>query len=1063
MLLGNRYQLEEKLGSGAMGKVYRALDRLTGQTIALKQVLLSPDELVFNARLSHSSVDAHVSLANEFQTLASLRHPNIISVQDYGFSSNLQPFFTMSLLENPKTLIQAGYGQPLIVQVHLLIQVLQALAYVHQRSILHRDLKPSNVLVKDGHVYVLDFGLASERDKQTGEVAGTIAYMAPEILSGGTADVVSDLYAVGVMAYEMIAGENPFMTDDITASIVRIIQHHADLEKLDVSLMLSTVIGRLLSKSPDDRYASASETIRAICDAAEIPVPQETEAIRSSFLQSADFVGREAELNLLKDSLKNLLGKQGSSWLIGGESGVGKSRLVNEFAIRAMVKGVMVLRGQAVAEGGVAYQIWREILRRIALFVEFTDDEFGILKIIIPDIELLVNRTALPVPDLPPQDLRARISLLIATAFRRASEQQPILLILEDLQWIQDIQLLQDTLPVFSTMPVMVIGSFRDDEMPNLPAQFAPLQLISLKRLTQEEIARLSVSMLGEAGQQAQVIDLLHRETEGNVFFLIEVVRTLAEDAGRLSEIGKVTLPAQIFAGGIQRVVDFRLNRVPDWAMPMVNLSAVAGRQIDPLLVQTLDPQLNLDNWLAACTNITIFSVQDGIYLFAHDKLREGLLNRFNEDESQDLHRRVAEAIETAYAGSLDNFAGILTHHYAIALNEQKEGYYAGIAALNSYERQNYPDAIVLFQRALALRAYEQAHDPRKKQADFLHGLGLALYGVSDYDNAREYQYKALEIYEELQDQLGISDALNGIGETRMRQALYQDARDKLQQALDIRLKLGNLKHIGYSYMNLGVVAAQTGQYEESRHLFEQCYALMQQDGEPVAIGRAMNNLAISYDLDGEIEKARAMYEASLELRRGINDRQGMGYSLMNWGMLEESLDNLEVAEAYLNEAYAMLKPLGQLASIATVLSSLAVIARRHQNLDEAEQYEQQALMMRRTIGDVNGTVTSLQGMGLILQAKEDYEGALGFFRQMLKLALDIQHEMNRRQAFCSIAEIYIKLNRREEAAQMVYAAFREGIGQNFQDRWDVLRMGLTEFADEGHTVEELAAKILLD
>ena len=109
-------------------------------------------------------------LAKEFSVLASLRHPNIISVLDYGFDNFGQPFFTMELLENAQPLLAAGRDRAQQAQVDLLVQILRALAYLHRRGVIHRDLKPDNVLVIDGQVKVLDFGLAFSRDVTSDDI-----------------------------------------------------------------------------------------------------------------------------------------------------------------------------------------------------------------------------------------------------------------------------------------------------------------------------------------------------------------------------------------------------------------------------------------------------------------------------------------------------------------------------------------------------------------------------------------------------------------------------------------------------------------------------------------------------------------------------------------------------------------------------------------------------------------------------------------------------------------------------------------------------------------------------
>lgn len=981
-LIDHRYELQSPLGEGGMGVVYRAFDRLTGQTIALKRVTVPDTQLDFATRhVFNDTVDVKVSLAQEFKTLASLRHPHIISVLDYGFDPQGQPYFTMDLLEDAVTILKAGKEQPIEQRVKLITQTLQALAYLHRRGILHRDLKPDNVLVVNGEVKVLDFGLATAYDQmaqpEASGIAGTLAYLPPEVLQGQPPTQAADLYAVGVIAYELLTGSYPFPFKDMTDLLMNIVSTTPELTPLGDNVAVQHVIGRLLARQPADRYnGEAIQVITALNDAFDLPVPPESRAVRDSFLQAARFVGRDAELQQLETALDASINGQGSGWLVGGESGVGKSRLLDELRVRALVRGVLVLRGQAVSDGGgLPYQLWREPLQRLVLSTELSDLEAGILQKLVPDMGALLQRDIPPAPDLEGEAGQQRLLLTIASLFRRQA--RPVLLLLEDLQWsIESLEVLNQHLTrMLPELPLLVVGSYRDDERPDLPEKLTGLQHLKLQRFDNPTVAALSESMLGLPGRQPDVIDLLRRETEGNVFFLIEVVRALAEDAGQLSDIGTITLPQSVLAGGIMQIIRRRLAYLTPAQYHLLKTAAVIGRKPDLKLLKILFPDVDLTAWLNTCAQAAILEVDQELWRFSHDKLRDAVLHDLSETERPALHRQVAEGLERLYPNAA-SMANVLAHHWQMANDPVRERQYRTLAGEQFLKGAYYREALMQFQRALSLLEADAALERAWLQCQMAECLIL----LSEYPAASLLLTEAEAVARQLKNVRLLALVLHWQGTIADFQGDFATAEDIERQSIILYRRLDEPEALADGLRSLGTTLYQQGKIDLALQCHEESKTIYTEIGNRLKVAQSLNNIANLIGSQGDYATAQKFLESCLEILKTCGDRKGIANCANNIGVMALNQDDFAGALRYYQEALQLAREIGNLQSVIVGLYNLGETAELLNDFPLAQQYYQDGLQEAVKINSVSLITAFMTGLARLQMHSGNYTLAAELF-----------------------------------------------------------------------------------
>lgn len=1000
MLIGNRYRLVDKLGQGGVGIVYKAFDRLTGDYVALKQVKISAAELAFTSRPSDSDTHAqNLALALEFRTLASLRHPNIVTVLDYGFDDQHQPFFTMQLLENAVPINEYGTQLSITDKARLLIEMLQALAYLHRRNIIHHDLKPTNVLVTargdEPLVKVMDFGLAVNRTQTISAsqkvLAGTVAYMAPELFEEREAMLQSDLFAVGIMAYEMFVGHHPFASKNTAVMLLGIINGTPDTSMFDFAL--AQVIQRLLAKKPEDRYESAQAVIEALCEATGLPQPPESASIRESYLQASAFVGRKPELEALKAALEDISKTPavGSTWLIGGESGVGKSRLVEELRIRALTRGALVLRGQAVASGGLPYQLWRGPLRRLVLSSELSDTDASVLKELVPDIGELLERDIPAAAVLDATDNQRRLVSTITSIFQRLTLPTSVVLILEDLHWAaESLEMLKSLHSIARDLPLLIIGNYRDEATPNLPDSFPGAHVVKLTRFNDQTIEDLTASMIGEAGRQPELTSLIKRETDGNAFFMIEVVRMLAEEAGRLEDIGRHQLPEMAFGGSMQAIILRKLRRVPESDQQLLKLAAVVGREIDLKLIGHIvagGQYSTLEAWLTVCANAGVLELHDDRWHFSHDKLRDALVTGLNDDDRKRLHRQAAEAIESVYPDNV-TWTVVLLEHWRQAGDKAREIVYAQRAVEQLIAVSNLREA-----EEITWRTLRNVSDIKVK-ANLLRLLGEAKFRLGQIDQAWETLHESIMLARVANAREIVALSLKNLGSIAMRQGKHDIARNHFEQSLEIARELNDWRIISENLETIGDSNALQGNFSQARGYYEQSLEICREHNIKSGIAGCLSGLGWVASSESDYAGSLANYEQCLAIGREIGDRRTIAIALGNIGAISAALGNYATARDYYQQQLQIHRETGLKAGVAWSLWAMARMWMFQGDYKAAIEHNTQSMAINRELGDRAYYSANLRLIGQIAYFIGDTPTALSTAVESLSLSREVGQQI---------------------------------------------------------------------
>jgi PAS domain S-box-containing protein len=598
-------------------------------------------------------------------------------------------------------------GQPLELREFLQIAIglTAAVGSVHERGIIHKDIKPANVMadVKLGRVWLMGFGIASDlpRERQTPEppetIAGTLAYMAPEQTGrmNRSIDSRSDLYSLGVSLYEMLTGALPFTASDplewVHCHIARQPIPPRERSK-NLPASVCAIITKLLAKTAEERYQTAagaeSDLRRCLAEwetrgrIDEFPLGEHDTPDR--LLIAERLYGRAHEINTLLASFDRVAASGTPELvLVSGHSGIGKSSVVNEFhKVLGPPRGLFASGKFDQYKRDIPYSIlaqafqslvrpllgkseaelfnWRDALREAL-------GPNGLLMVdLVPELELIIGGQR-AVPDLPPQDAKARFQLV----FRRfvgvfARREHPLALFLDDLQWLDaaTLDLLEDLLSQRDTHHLMLIGAYRNNEVNLAHPLMRKLEAIRQAGTVVQEVilAPLACKDLGqliadalhcELERATPLAQVVHDKTGGNPFFAIQFISALAEEALLAFDHGERRwfwdLNRIHGKGYSDNVVDLmvgKLNRLPLETQKALQQLACLGNSSEITTLSIVhgksEDELHAD--LREAVRLEFICLQDS-YRFVHDRVQEAAYLLIPEQLRAETHLRIGRLL----------------------------------------------------------------------------------------------------------------------------------------------------------------------------------------------------------------------------------------------------------------------------------------------------------------------------------------------------------------------------------------------------------------------------------
>ncbi|MDM8531424.1 protein kinase [Anaerolineales bacterium HSG25] len=891
----NRYYLEEKVGDGRLGTVYRAVDLQQKKTIAIK--ILSPS-------FSDGAIEHFLRHARQ---VIELDHPHIANIMHCDKDQGL-PFMVEEFVEGLTLdyLLIEKQGKPLKLDVALSIaeRMASALEYAHTHGVIHGDLKPKNVLMDGKTLKISDFGLGRlETGKSLLNIhvplaLVTASYLAPEQVLGHPIDERTDIYAFGIIMYELLTGVLPFEGTD-----QQILEQHLSVPPRplrehvpDISPMLEHFILKLLNKDPNKRYKSIRK-IRHIL-AGIVPVRKtiaQTTVYRR--MPPSPMVSREKPLIYLTNLWATCQQGQSQITFVTGESGAGKTRLLQEFA-QQIASDVFLLTGSfGIRRQMMPYQPFLEAIQSHLnqTYGETTivpdEKPHHLFQQIVQNLPPVYGRNVISLEaNTDPKRLKIAPSPIIefprlAEALKQVAQKQPCLLIFDDVHWADanSLYLLDYLIASCRDLPLMIVVSYAhshlksDTHLNYLLKRHASEHTLSLARLNQQAVGQI-LNHYWSTQFPTDLTRLLARLSQGNPLYIKQLIHILLDEENIVWEDQKWVfkhISLHDLPDTIQETIPRRIAYLPKEVQTLLTQAAVLGNsfQFATLFEMSYLPEQQVLDCLDVLLGrqlIKIDAAQNLLY-FDHPEIRQVVYDGLSDSKRGRLHQEAAETLEHLYLSEQRYIAPRLVYHFQEAGNLEK---------LLTYSQQAAEQMVVFQANDMALTWYQTA--------------------------------------------------LTALAELA--------PEDMLTQRFELLLAQEQV------YKNLGWFDSEAILLAELTDLVDSIHA-----ENPAQQARVYQRQAAYYRLTKQLSLAQTAADMALVKTKATDDAVLQGESLVQLAYIAIGQGNLSVAEQHLSSAHNLLPQADDSYHQARVLNGLGIVHQHQANYSEAEEYYQQALTVSHT------------------------------------------------------------------------------------------------------------------